>query len=328
MVYYVDKSTLLLTQSIAVGYTPTWLTYSKNVLYSTNEQAGFVASLDVTPSGSLNFVDRDSSSGQSPTYITISPDGNYILAANYDSGSDVVIAISAIGIFGKTTDFQQHNGTGPVPGRQTGPHAHQIIFDNTGKFVYSPDLGADKIYQYRWNAGAGKLIPLDVPFVSSDPGDGPRHLVFHQNGEWAYLSCELSSSVIAFKLDATGHLKRFQKLLTVPPPYNDNNYPAEPIIHPNGNFLFVSNRGNDSISVFKINETDGTLTPTSIYPVNGAYPRGMVLDTTNNIIFTMNQNSGTITSHSVNPTNGELTFLGVSASGLATPVCGYLLPLK
>jgi len=328
LVYYVDKSNLLLTQSIVAGYTPTWFAYSNNVLYSTNEQAGFIASLDSAASGALTYVDRVSSSGTSPTYITISPDGNYVLAANYDSGSDVVIGINARGIFGKTTDFQQHNGTGPVPGRQTGPHAHQIIFDNSGKFVYSADLGADKIYQYRWNNALGKLAPLDVPYVSSDPGDGPRHLVFHQNGEWAYLSCELSSSVIAFKLDPTGQLKRFQKLLTVPKPYDANNYPAEPIVHPNGLFLFVSNRGNDSISVFHINQTDGTLTPTSIHPVNGAYPRGMVLDTTNNIIFTMNQNSGTITSLSVNPANGELTFLGISASGLATPVCGYLLPLK
>jgi len=330
LVYFMDKDSLLQTQTIAVGYTPTWITLSptSNIIYATNEQNGFIASLSVNMAdGRLNFVDRTTSSGSSPTYVTTSPGGDYVLAANYDSGSDVVVAVRPNGLFGMTTNLQQHNGTGPVPGRQTGPHAHQIIFDNVGQHVYSADLGADKIYQYRFVPASGVLQPLAIPFVSSDPGDGPRHLTFHQNNNWAYLTCELSSAVIVYKVDG-GNLKRIQKLLTVPAAYSKNNYPAEPIVHPNGNFLFVSNRGNDSISVFSISQVDGTLTPVSVHPVNGAYPRGMVLDPTTNIIFAMNQNSGTITAHSVNPTTGHLTFLSVSASGLMTPVCGLILPLK
>jgi len=169
---------------------------------------------------------------------------------------------------------------------------------------------------------------MSLLFFVSDPGDGPRHLAFNPNGQWAYLACELSSSIIAYKIDDTGHFVRIQKLPTLPSPYIENNYPAEIIVHPNGNFVYLTNRGNDSISVFGINPDDGTLTPTSVHSVYGAWPRGMVLEPTNNIIFTMNQNSGTITAHSVDPENGKLTFLGVSASGLAAPVCGYILPLQ
>jgi len=329
-VFYMDQDSLLQSQTIAVGYTPTWITLSpsSNIIYATNEQNGYIASLSVNMAdGRLNFVDRVTSSGSSPTYVTTSPAGDYVLAANYDTGSDVVVAVGMDGLFGKTTNLQQHNGTGPVPGRQTGPHAHQIIFDNPGHFVYSADLGADKVYQYRFVAPSGVLQPLDIPFFASDPGDGPRHLTFHQNNNWAYLTCELSSSVIVFKVDG-GILKRIQKLLTVPAAYTSNNYPAEPIVHPNGNFLFVSNRGNDSISVFSISNVDGTLTPVSVYPVNGAYPRGMVLDPSTNIIFAMNQNSGSITALSVNPTTGHLTFLSVAASQLVTPVCGLILTLN
>jgi len=321
---------LLQTQTIAVGYTPSWLALSpsSNIIYATNELNGFIASLSVNMAdGRLNFVDRVTSSGSSPTFVTTSPGGDYVLAANYDTGSDVVVAVRPNGLFGMTTSFQQHNGTGPVPDRQTGPHAHQIIFDNAGHYVYSADLGADKVYQYRFVPGTGVLQPLDVPYISSDPGDGPRHLTFHQNNNWAYLACELSSSVIVFKIDG-GNLKRIQKLPTLPAPYTNNNFPAEPIVHPNGNFLFVSNRGNDSISVFSISQVDGTLTPVSVHSVNGAYPRGMVLDPSTNIIFTMNQNSGSITTHKVNPNTGHLTFISEAASGLVTPVCGLILPLK
>jgi len=325
-VYSVQNSNLILTQTIVAGFTPTWMTSNQNVLYSTNEQFGFVASLAINQQdGSLSYVDRTSSSGSSPTYLTLSPAGNYVLAANYDTGSDVVIEVRSNGIFGQTTDFKQHSGTGPVPDRQTGPHAHQIIFDNSGKFVYSPDLGADKVYQYEFAPAIGKLVPFPIPFVSSDAGDGPRHLAFHPNGIYAYLACELYSGVIVFKILPTGELTRIQKILTLPPDSITNNYPAEILVYPGGNFVYVTNRGNDSISAFRVNDNDGTLTLMTIHSVNGSYPRGMVLDTNTNILFTMNQNSNTITAHSVNPSTGALTFLGVPVTNLVTPVCGQIL---
>jgi len=329
LMFYVEGTSLLLRDSVVVGLTPSWLTYDGGVLYTTNEQNGAVASLTVSLNdGSLNFVNRVSSSGVSPTYITTAPSGNYVLAANYGTGSDVVIATNKNnGILGRITDLAQHNGSGPVPGRQDGPHAHQIIFDPSGKFAYSPDLGADKIYQYRFTEADGKLVSLAEPFVSSDPGDGPRHLAFHPNGKYAYLACELGSVVIAFKTNnANGELIRFQRVPTLVPP-QAANYPAEIIIYPNGKFAYVSNRGNNSISIFKISEIDGTLTLMDVHSVMGAYPRGMVLDSSANIIYTMNQNSGTITIHSLNPQTGLLHYQGIGASGLPTPVCGYLLPI-
>jgi len=326
-VFFVQRNSLLLTSTAISGFTPTWLTYYSNVLYATSEQAGFLAALRVNQNdGTLTYTNRVSTSGNAPTYVTVAPAGNFVLAANYDTGSVVVIATHD-GIFGERSDFQQHNGTGPVPGRQTGPHAHQIIFDATGKFVYSPDLGADKVYQYRWNSLSGVLIPLAVPFVSSEPGDGPRHLTFSPNGNFAYLACELSSVVIVYRVDqTTGELKQIQRVKTLQPPYDVNNFPAEVIVAPSGNFVYVSNRGNNSISIF--NSTAGTIDLIGVHLVNGAYPRGMVFDADANIIYTMNQNSGTITSHEVHPDTGLLTFLGVSATGLNTPVCGYILKLK
>jgi len=322
--YIVEKSSLLLRSTVVAGYTPTWMTYNQNVLYTTNEQSGYVASLAVNTDGTLTYEEKVSSSGSSPTFITLSPINDYLLIANYDTGSDVVIAIKGIQ-FGLTVDFQQHNGTGPVPGRQTGPHAHQIVFDISQKFVYSPDLGADKIYQYRFNPNNGKLLPLAVPYAYSAAGDGPRHLAFHPNGLYAYLSCELSSAVIVYRIDVSGELKQIQKILTVPDRFILDNYPAEILVYPGGNFVYVTNRGNDSISIFKVNTTEGTLTLLNIHPVGGSYPRGMVLDSATNILFLMNQNSNTVTAHSVNTVTGELTYLGVAISNLETPVCGQIV---
>jgi 6-phosphogluconolactonase len=327
-VYFVQKSTLLLTQQVVSGYTPTWITYNQNVLYTTNELTGYVASLSVSQAdGSLALVDRTDSAGLSPTFITISPAGDFLLAANYDSGSDAVFVIRPNGSFGRRTDFEQHTGSGPVPDRQTGPHAHQIIFEKSGKVAYSADLGADKVYQYHFTPGTGQLTALDVPFVTSDPGDGPRHLAFHPNGIYAYLACELSSAVITFQIQANGELKRLQKIPTLPT-VQSNNFPAEILVYPNGNFVYVSNRGNDSISIFSVNQTDGTLRLMDVHSVYGVYPRGMVLDTATNIIFTTNQGSGTITAHSVDPATGALSYLGISATGLTTPVCGYILHIN
>jgi 6-phosphogluconolactonase len=324
MFFLVQQSTLLLRQDFLASHTPTWLENRNNILYSTNEQNGSVASLAInTSNGSLSFINSTNSSGTYPTSITVAPGGDHILVANYGNGTVAAIEVDKnTGKFGNTTDVQKHNGSGPVKDRQEGPHAHQIIFDVAGKFVYSADLGADKVYQYQFNESTGKLSALETPFVVSDPGDGPRHLAFHPNNLYAYLACELSSAVMVFKLQPNGNLSRIQKLFTLPPESRANNYPAEILVHPSGNFVYVSNRGNDSISFFQINTADGTLTLMDIYSVRGAFPRGMILEPVTNIMFTMNQNSGTVTSHRVDPATGVLTYLGVSASGLSGPVCG------
>jgi len=325
-VYSVYGSTLLQRFSVSPGLNPSWMDFSAttNTLYVTNEQTtGYVSSLSYTPqTNRLTYSNRVATNGGSPNYITLSPNGNFVLTANYAGGSISVISIIANGQLGKVVNEYYHNGTGPVPGRQTGPHPRQIRF-NKNKFVYSPDLGSDRVYQYTFTPSTGVLNSLADPYVSTNPGDGPRHLTFHPNESYAYLACELQSVIIVYQVGADGHLTQLQRVPSLPQPVN-TNYIGEILVHPNGEYLYASNCGNNSISIFSINSTNGEIILFDVVSVFGTIPISMVMDPVTNILYAINKISGFITVHQVENT-GELSFLGTTASGLQQPVAGKLI---
>jgi len=316
-----DDGRLAQKGAAVVGRTPTWMEFNHDRLFTTVEASALVASYHVNRlDGSLSFISNVSALGINPTYLTVDRTGRFVLTANYVTGDVFVFAISANGTIGKNVSFGQHTGSGPDPDRQRDPHPHQIILDTTNQFVFSADLGADKVYQYKFDAVTGALTPNTVPFFRSNPGDGPRHLAFHPSYRFAYLICELSSMVITFRYDSiTGLLTAIQRIPTLPTPVLAN-WPGEILVIPNGRFLYLTNRGNnsDTIGVYVIDQQTGLLEHIQNQPVGGLFPRGLVFDQR---VGLLNQNSGTVTIHEVNAETGLLTLRGVVASGLVSPAC-------
>ncbi len=203
----------------------------------------------------LKHLNTRPSRGMNPTHISVNPVYDFVYAANYGSGSVVSFAFDDSGKLSEPLSSFQHEGSGPNPERQKGPHAHYIHASNNGKYVYSADLGIDKIMIYK-QEGNGELIPnKKQEFLKLSPGSGPRHMAFHENGQWAFILTELSNEVIACKINnMDGSLKITDIKSTLEKDDRSSTKAAAIRIHPNGKYLYCSNRGVNSIAVFEIME--------------------------------------------------------------------------
>ena len=224
-------------------------------LYSVNENlAGGVSAYAINPAnGNLTFINTASADGQFTTHIKVHPSGQYVYAANYGTGNFPVYRINANGSIGtKTDEFQSvGNGTGPRPDRQEGPHAHQILTDLGGNHVFGVDLGADKVNVLNLNLGTGLFSPNTVPFAPVASGSGPRHMAFHPDRQRAYVLDELASTITVFNYDpARGALVWQQTISTLPDNFTGTNTTAEIRIHPSGQFLYNTNRGHNSVTMY------------------------------------------------------------------------------
>ncbi|MFI9386800.1 lactonase family protein [Kutzneria sp. NPDC052558] len=315
----------VVAKSVVAVSNPSFLALapSQRYLYAVDEQAGGrVTALSVS-GGTLKVLNSQSAQGDGPTHLCVTPDGKHVLAANYDSGSVVVLPVKADGSLGAATDLAQHTGSGPDPDRQEGPHAHQVLPDNHGAYVHSVDLGTDTVYAYTVSS-AGKLKLVHQAKVPA--GQGPRHLAFHPNGRYAYIANELGNSVIVASYDgASGVLTpgKPQTTLTAAPPAGVRNYPGEIIVSADGRFVYLSNRGSDNAAVFAVGDGGAKLTLLANTPV-GKNPRHIGLDPTGSFLFSSNQDSGTVTSYRVDKATGLLTAVGTP---LATPKPVMTLPL-
>src|SRR5262249_32745422 len=175
-------------------------------------------------------------------------------------GSAVVLPINKDGSLGDKTAFVQHKGHSVNKDRQAGPHAHSINLDPDNRYVFVADLGLDNVLIYRLDPANGTLSRNDPPAMVS-PGAGPRHFAFHPTGKFAYVINELHNTVTAFRYDADkGTLTKIQTISTLPKDFTGRSYTAEVVVHPSGKFLYGSNRGHDSIAVFRINPECGKMT--------------------------------------------------------------------
>jgi 6-phosphogluconolactonase len=271
---------------------------SKKFLYACNEDdPGTVSSFAINQTnGTLSAINVASTSGRHPTHVSIHPAG-YLMAANYSSGNVPVFRLNSDGSIGPMTDLFQGtgNGTGPRPDRQEAPHAHQVLTDVGANHVFDVDLGADKVNVLNLNPGTGTLTPNTVPFAPVASGSGPRHMVFHQNGKYAYVLNELSASIDFFHYDAArGALVWAQTISTLPKSWTGGKSGAEIRIHPNGRYLYSTNRGHNSVAIFKIDEDDGTLRIKGWESTRGDWPRGMNFDPSGTFLYVGNQNSDSI----------------------------------
>ena len=222
----------------------------------------------------------------------------------------------------------QHTGPlGPNAKRQDKPHAHSATFSPDNRFVHVCDLGQDRVYHYAVEATSGSLQPAATPFTSLTPGTGPRHAKFSADGQYFYVIDELDGTVTACRYEnATGTLTPFQRVPTLPPDYTgDTNTTAELRVHPNGRFLYGSNRGHDSLAVYAITPSTGALTLVEIVPCGGKTPRNFALSPDGAWLVCAHQGSDTVSTFRVDPGTGKLTLLP-GTSVVAQSVCVLFTP--
>ncbi|MFG2732262.1 lactonase family protein [Streptomyces canus] len=267
---------------------------SLDVVYSTNEtETGTVSAVARDSDGTLSPLgDPASSGGANPCHLTVHPNGEWLLTANY--GSDIApgtVAVHRLGAEGRLlepTDLVVHQGSGPVTGRQEGSHAHQVLVDPAGRFVLATDLGADAVLTYRLDTVTGTLEQAAVNPMRK--GSGPRHLAFAPGGDLVFSADELSSTVTCHRYDATeGTLTA---LSSAPATTAEDvvNQPGGIVASPCGRFVWVTNRGADTIAAFRLVGT--ALEPLGEVPAGGTWPRGLAL--VDGHLLVANQHSGTL----------------------------------
>jgi 6-phosphogluconolactonase len=331
-VYRMDPLSGMLTHTATVPGTinPSYVVVSaeKEYLYAVNELTaehgahGTVTAFAIDPvTKNLNSLNKQSTHGFAPCYLSIDDTGRFILVANYESGSLCVMPIEADGRLGEATDVVQHHGSGLNAERQEGPHAHMILSGPDCRTIFTVDLGIDKILPYDLDRQHGKLLPIDSAVTQLAPGTGPRHLTFHPNGRFAYVISELQSTVISFRIGARrGTLEELQTVSTLPAGFTGENSGAEIQAAPSGRFVYASNRGHDSIAIFAVDEATGTLSLVGHEPTQGVGPRNFAIDPSGMFLLVANQDSDTIVTFRIDQETGQLRQAGDVADA-PTPVC-------
>jgi 6-phosphogluconolactonase len=260
--------------------------------------------------GALRLLNYKESKGRGPSYVSVDRSGRYVLDANYGGGYVEVYSLTKDGALDQQTAFVQHIGSS-VHARQTKPYAHWFRTDPTNKFGLVADLGMDQIVIYNFDARSGKLTPNDPPFTKVPGGMGPRHLAFHPSSRWVYGIAELANEVMAFKWDpAKGTLEQFQSVKTLADGFKDPSTAAEIVVRADGKFLYASNRGEDSIVVYAIDNRSGELTLKQRVPSGGKVPRYFTFDSSNKWFIVSNQDGANVNVFSVDAKTGELAQKG------------------
>ena len=330
-----DASTGQLTDVHVAGevQNPSWVTIHPNgrFLYAVTEignDARTEASLSSfaidAATGDLKFLNKVPSGGGGACHLAIDKTQKNIAVANYGSGSTSVFRLEADGSIGQRTAFQQHSGSSADQRRQRGPHAHAVVFSPDNRFLIVPDLGLDELVSYRFDAAAGTLAANDPPFFKGKPGLGPRHFTFDPKGRFAYILNEMGSAVTALSYDAAkGSFTELQTISTLAPDFKGENNSAEIAVDRAGRFLYATNRGHDSLTVFAIDK-QGKLTEVERVPTQGKIPRGFGIDPSGKFLVAGNQNTGNVVIFKVDAKTGKLTPTG-QVLEVPSPVCVQFL---
>jgi 6-phosphogluconolactonase len=314
-VYRIDRGggwTLL--QTLETVPNPQFIAFDRmrRFLYSVHGDGTEVGAYAIDkPSGRLTFLNKQPTNGNNSTHLTPDPSNRYIVIGN---GPGVaVFPINPDGSLAPFTDMVPARGeVGPHRNqREAGPHPHYVSFDPSGRFLLAPDRGLDLVHIYRLDGSTGKLTENDPAFARTRSGAGPRHLAFHPTRPLAYVCDELDSTVTAYAWNSErGELTAFQVIPTLPVAYMGNNSPAEIEVAPSGNFVYVSNRGHDSIVTLRVDPATGMLAPVAWEPTQGRTPRFFTLDPTGGLLYAANLDSHTIVALRVDQQTGKLTPTG------------------
>jgi 6-phosphogluconolactonase len=331
-----NPNTGALKQVLAMpgGPNPSFLTLdaSRRNLYVVNEvgnfndsRTGAVSTFAVNQqTGDLTLVSQHPTLGASPCYVSVDQENKYLFVANYGGGNVAVFPIQTTGEVGPAVDMDQHIGKGPHK-NQDSPHAHCILADPAQRFWFSVDLGIDQVIGYTLNRATGQLSRGRRAFTTR-AGAGPRILTFHPSGRFAYLICELNSTIYALAYDAyKGSFREIQMVTTLPAGYEGTSYCAHVAVSPDGRFLYGSNRGHNSLVVYAIAPDTGELSLVEHVNVKGDWPRHFTLDPTGQVLLVANQRSNNIAVFRVNRETGKLSFTGHTAQ-VPAPSCLQVVP--
>lgn len=272
-------------------------------------------------SGGLTPINERASGGAAPCYVSTDRRGRVAMVANYVAGTVALLGIGEGGALTNAYQVVQHTGTGKVTARQEHAHAHCIIPHPSNRFALAADLGIDRVLVYQLDLDAGALKHVESSDAVLPPGTGPRHLAFHPTLPVVYVSGELSSTVSALRCDPeTGALSVMQALPTLSAAFSGENYPADIHVAPNGHALYVSNRGQNSIAVFRIARETGMLTFQQTMPTGGDWPRNFTIDPTGRWLLVANQRSGSVVVFGRDVDSGRLTATSKRLE-LPSPVC-------
>ena len=290
---------------------------------------GTISSFAIDPrSGALKFLDKVPSRGGGPCHLVVDHTDKFLIVANYGTGSVAAFQINPDGSLGESTALVQHSGTSVNPKRQSGPHAHEVVLSPDNRFLFVPDLGLDQIKIYRFDARHGTLTPNDPPFVKVTSGAGPRHFALAGGAHFAYAVCEMGSAVTVFSYDrANGTLKSLQYVSNLPDDFKGEDNSAEIQVSRSGRFLYASNRGHDSVTLFDIDPAKGTLTRAQVISTEGKMPRNFVIDPTGRYLLAANQQSDQIVVFKIDSQTGKLTPSGEKLE-IPSPVCIQFVALR
>ncbi|MFG7111977.1 lactonase family protein [Burkholderia pseudomallei] len=299
--------------SSAKAENPSYLVASRDGrhVYAVNELPGDAGPASVrggvsafdfdAKTGALKFVNRVSAQGNDPCYLSLSPDGRYLVVANYSVASDPggsfsVFPVEATGALGAAVLNVHHEGTGPVKGRQDGAHVHSTVFSPDGKYLFVQDLGADKLYSYRYtpDGSRGLIGPTESRYTLAKAGSGPRHLVFGANGRFAYVTNELNASVDVYRYD-DGRLAHVETVPMTAPGFAGKVGGGALHLSPDGRFLYATNRGDaNDIVIYAVNAADGKLTLVGRQSSLGKTPREFAIDPSGKWLIVGNQDSDSV----------------------------------
>jgi 6-phosphogluconolactonase len=312
----------------AEAVNPSFLTLSpdRRYLFAVSEVAdaqgkptGAVTSFLREPrSGRLTALNSVSSEGAWPCYVSTAAKGRYVLVANYGGGTIAALPVGADGKLQPASSTVAFTGSGANPKRQEKPHAHCIKPSPDGRHVLAADLGTDRVMIFTLVGGV--LKANQPPHAAIDPGAGPRHFTFHPRRPVLYVINELASTVTAFRWNAEkGSADPIKTVPTLPEGFSGSNTTAEIVVHPEGRFLFGSNRGHDSIATFRL-DGDGMPHPAGHAPTGGKTPRNFALDPTGRFLLAANQATDNVLVMRLNTANGSLEPAGIEVK-VGSPVC-------
>jgi 6-phosphogluconolactonase len=275
--------------------------------------------------GELKLLNRQSAKGTAACYLDVDKTGKMVLVANYASGSVASLPVKAGGSLGEPASFFQHMGSSVNPQRQKEPHAHCIVVSPDNKYAFAADLGLDQILCYKIDPATAKLTPNTTPFAKTPAGAGPRHLTFHPNGKRVYVINELLNSVTCFEHDPeAGTLTEKQTIPTLPKEFTGTSHCADLKITPDGQFLYGTNRGHDSIAAYRIGE-DGRLTLIAIEPSLGQGPQNLAITPDGAWLICTNMPGKNVAVFAIDAKSGNLKAAGKPVSH-PSPSCIMLLP--
>lgn len=316
------------TDSVA---NPSYLTVSGDgkYVYAVNEtHPGYVSSFSFNKKNAkLSFINSQPTGGFDPCYVANDNSGKWLVVANYTGGSVAVFPVSKDGYLQPSTQLIQDSGSSVNKERQEKAHVHSTIFSPDQKFLFTPDLGTDKVMIYEFKPSLMKpLVPASPPYEITVGGDGPRHFVFHPNKKYAYLISELSGAVSAYNYH-DGKLEKFQNINAHPEDFKGVIGSADIHISPDGMFLYVSNRGDENtITIFSVEQT-GRLKLQGYQSTMGKTPRNFIIDPTGNYLLVANQGSDNIVIFKRDKETGMLSETGNEIK-VPKPVCLQMSEMK